>query len=112
MRAMAKTVVLVSTDLLAQSRVAAAAEKAGWSYATAHPKMIGPAPLEADLLIFDLDALEASGRFRDTAPANKTLGFYSHIDKKLRAAADRHGIEAIPRGAFWRKLPELLAQAD
>jgi hypothetical protein len=103
---MAKTVVLVSTDLLAQSRVSAAADAAGWSYATAHPKMSGP--LEADLLILDLDAIDAWGRFRDAAPADRTVGFYSHIDKRRKAAAEKHGVDAIPRGAFWKKLSELL----
>jgi hypothetical protein len=106
MTAMAKTVVLVSTDLLAQSRVAAAAEKAGWAYATAHPKMASTPT--ADLLIYDLDAIETSGEFRDTAPANKTVGFFSHIDRRKKSAAEKHGIEAIPRGAFWRRLPEFL----
>ena len=107
---MPKTVVLVSTDLLAQSRVAAAAEAAGWAYATAHPKIaeMAPGPLEGDLVIYDLDAIEASRRFRDAAKPTRTVGFFSHIDKRKKAAAAKQGIEAIPRGAFWRKLPELL----
>jgi hypothetical protein len=69
-----------------------------------------PGPLDADLLIYDLDAIEASGRFRNTAPGDpsRAVGFFSHIDKRKKAAADRNGIEAFPRGAFWRKLPELL----
>jgi hypothetical protein len=111
MDAMAKIVVLVSTDLLAQSRVAAAAEAAGWGYATAHPKMAQttPGPLQGDLIIYDLDALEA-GRVGNTAPGKRTVGFFSHIDKRKKASADKLGIEAIPRGRFWRELPALLAE--
>jgi DNA-binding NarL/FixJ family response regulator len=40
------------------------------------------------------------------------LGFYPHVDRALRERALRAGLErVVPRSAFFKRLPELLAAA-
>ena len=37
------------------------------------------------------------------------LGFFSHVDIETGRKASEAGITAIPRGRFWRELPETIA---
>lgn len=105
-----KRVLLVGGDLSARARLDAAAQRAGWDLRTCRPEDAGEV-LRAesiDLVVADLDsgrnvALEA---LRDV-PA-RVVGFYSHVDTALGDAARAAGVEAVPRGRFWRDLEELL----
>lgn len=108
---------LVSTDLLARSRLEDAAARAGWrvdvTSAQALPERA--ASSGADVLVLDLDSggpdlLDRlkEARERGEIPA-RVVGFFSHVDTALAEAARAAGCEAVPRGKFWRSLPELLA---
>ncbi|CAN5573844.1 hypothetical protein BH24ACT26_BH24ACT26_21840 [soil metagenome] len=67
-----------------------------------------------DILVLDLDqggeaSLEelVAANAADLAPP-RVIGFFSHVDDELGRAARAAGCEALPRGRFWRTLPELL----
>lgn len=68
-----------------------------------------------DLLILDLDtgrekALARLDELRGRAfLPERIVGFMSHVDVALAEAARAAGCEAIARGKFWRRLPELLS---
>jgi hypothetical protein len=99
---------LASRDLAARARVQDAVERSGWSMATASPGDLGPAAAEhaPALVVIDLDeaGVDALG-----PPGVRAIGFFSHVDRPLAEAARAAGIEAVPRGRFWRTLPQLLA---
>lgn len=102
---------LASRDLAAKARVADAAARAGWTMVTAPVGDLNGALDEhaPDLVVLDLDeagepALAALG----PAPRARTIGFFSHVDTALGDAARAAGVDAVPRGRFWRTLPRLL----
>lgn len=105
-----KRVLLVGGDLSARARVEAAAKRAGWELRTCRTDDVADVVRgeSVDLVIADLDSgrdvvLEA---LRGVAP--RVVGFYSHVDAALGEAATAAGVEALPRGRFWRELDELL----
>lgn len=107
--------IVVSIDLLARSRIEDAAARAGWRLESARADDLVErlASARPNLLVLDLDA---GGRalLDEVAAAGEALpprvvGFFSHVDAELRAAAVAAGCEAMPRGKFWRTLPDLLA---
>jgi hypothetical protein len=108
---------LVSVDLLARSRLEDAAARAGWRVETsAGDKLVerlGAA--RVDLLVLDLDSAgsELLTRLPDADASGvlpeRVVGFFSHVDTELAAAARAAGCEAMPRGKFWRSLPALLS---
>ncbi len=51
----------------------------------------------------DLQQLRSEGRV-----AAPVLGYFSHVDDELGDAARQAGVDAFPRGRFWRELPQLL----
>lgn len=66
------------------------------------------------VVVVDLSAVEedAAGGIERLAAAGATvLAFGPHVDADRLAAARRAGAQALPRGAFLAKLPELLAEA-
>jgi hypothetical protein len=99
---------LASRDLAARARVQDAVERSGWSMATASLGDLGRAAAEhaPALLVIDLDeaGVDALG-----SAGVRAIGFFSHVDRPLAEAARAAGIEAVPRGRFWRTLPQLLA---
>ncbi|HYI44545.1 MAG TPA: hypothetical protein VE174_03675 [Actinomycetota bacterium] len=65
------------------------------------------------LVLLDLDAggdeLVASvTELSQNSPGVRWVGFFSHVAEDLGRKATAAGIEAIPRGRFWRELPKLL----
>jgi hypothetical protein len=65
-----------------------------------------PASIEAELLVCDLDAVDATEVVQAGVP---TLGFYSHVDVETKEAADAAGIDlAVPRSRMARELPQLV----
>jgi CheY-like chemotaxis protein len=120
MNAPALKVLLADGDLMAQARLDSAASAAGASVeAVAGGKLVerlrGPG---VDLVVLDLDRgraplLEAVETARaEGIPLPRVVGFLSHVDDQLADAASRAGCEAIPRGRFWRSLPELLGETS
>lgn len=76
----------------------------------ATPDELGDASAGADLVVVDLSrpgVLEALGRLGGGV---RTVGFGSHVDHGLLAAAGAAGCdEVLPRSRFFARLPELLA---
>ena len=111
---MVRRVLLVDGDLLALSRVEAAARAAGADLRTCETNDLA-AELGAatfDYVFVDLDrggrrALDALGHAGDGG--GRVIAFFSHVDEDMRNAASAAGIEAWPRGRLWRSLGELLS---
>jgi len=109
-------VLLAGGDLGARARVLRAANQAGLELVTSSIEGLLDA-LQAStvgVLIIDLDEAGAAGlaalndaRARGSSP-ERVLGFYSHVDDRLGERARATGCEALPRGRFWRTLPQLL----
>lgn len=112
-----QVVVAVSGDLMARARLEDAAARAGArlelaSVDTFTEKLRSFRP---DLLVLDLDVGRDKllqrlneARAHGFLPAG-VVGFVSHVDVALAKAARAAGCEAIPRGKFWRELPDLLS---
>lgn len=104
-------VLLASRDLAAKARVADAAARAGWTMVTARVGDLNGAVEEhsPELVVVDLDeAGEPVVCALGPAPRARIIGFFSHVDTSLGDAARAAGVEAVPRGRFWRTLPQLL----
>lgn len=116
---MAKTLLVAVPDLLLQSRITEAARRAGV------PVVLASSPDELlaegrkakpGLVILDLEsprvqAQLALQRLRADAElcAVPTLGFYSHVDKRLADRMVQAGLDrAMTRGQFVEKLDEVL----
>lgn len=114
---MALRVVAVVPDLFFATRISATAAQVGTSLelptvAAAFETIRGAPPA---LVILDLHAPGdplALVRALRADPATRSLrviGFYSHVERDLRAAAIEAGVdEAIPRSAFTVRLPGIL----
>jgi DNA-binding response OmpR family regulator len=108
--------VLVGADLMARARVERAAAASGYALATAPAGGLGDALRghAPALVILDLDAggrgaLEELERARAQGQVTRAVGFFSHVDAELGAAARAAGCDALPRGRFWRALPEIFS---
>lgn len=113
-----RRVIAVVPDLFFATRIAGTARQVGVGLDL-------PAPGEAlaavraalpDMVILDLHAPgDPLGLARDLRadPATRSIpvvGFYSHVDQALREAALAAGLDRVlPRSAFTRRLPALLA---
>lgn len=102
---------LAGRDLSARARVQAAAEPRGWSVVTTRPGDLGAALAEhaPALVVIDLDEAGDSGLDLVRSTGVRAIGYFSHVDRKLAQAAEAAGVEAVPRGRFWRTLPQLFA---
>lgn len=101
---MARVLAIVS-DLMLSSRVEESLRSAGHDVAVTQSL---PNPIEADVLVCDLDAVDAKEVARANVP---TLGFYSHVDIETKQAAEAAGIDqAVPRSRMARELPQLVDQ--
>lgn len=97
---------VVVTDLLARSRIAAAAEAAGYEVvarrSVPEPSDAGVAP---EIIVVDLDlpgAVAAAGEWRAQRPGVKVVGFAFHTETELIAEAKAAGIDVRPHGATAR----------
>jgi len=110
-----RRLLLLSSDLLALSRLEPAASSLGFSVAAASLRDAPRALAECvpDLVIVDLDqsdgdSLDALTGLAASGP-RRVLGYFSHVDAVRGEMARRAGIEAFPRGRFWRSLHDLLS---
>jgi hypothetical protein len=109
------TIVVASSDLQVRARL----ERATSNHAvfTSPTGFAGHLP-GTSLLVLDLDAggqaaIDEAVAWAGSGDAPvRVIGFYSHIDEDLRRAAQGAGIEAYPRGRFWRDLALLLDISD
>ena len=113
----AERVLFVGGDLMARSRVEDAARRAGLDFEqvpalSSQPR--GELDARPTIVVIDLDsggrdalAALAASRQEDKPPL-RALGYFSHVDAALGEAARAAGVEAHPRGRFWRTLPDIL----
>jgi hypothetical protein len=102
---MAHVLALV-TDLMLASRVEGSLRAAGYEVTVAAQP--GPDAAGADLIVADLEAVDAAAVASLGPP---TIGFYSHVDVATRRAAEESGFDlVVPRSRMARELPELAAR--
>lgn len=96
-------VLAIVPDLMLASRVEESLRGAGHDVSVVSSL---PAAVEAELLVCDLDVVDAKEVARAGVP---TLGFYSHVDVEAKQAAEAAGIDqAVPRSRMARELPQLV----
>ena len=96
-------VLAVVADLMLSSRVAEGLGAAGHQVVVVAAL---PEAVEADLIVCDLDAVDAAAV---AAAGPPSLGFYSHVDAETRSSAQEAGIDlVVPRSRMARELPELV----
>ena len=103
---------------MARTRLEAAAARRGLEVHSVTPGALARAltEMEPEIVVLDLDSgaslLDELGGVE--APHTKRprlLGYYSHVDEDVGRAAAAAGVEAHPRGRFWRSLDDLLGSA-
>lgn len=96
-------VLAVVPDLMLSSRVAEGLGAAGHQVENAAAL---PGTIDADVLVCDLDAVDAVAVAAAQVPA---IGFYSHVDVETRRAAEEAGVDlVVPRSKMARELPALV----
>jgi hypothetical protein len=96
-------ILAIVPDLMLASRVDESLRAAGHDVSVAAGV---PDSVEADVVICDLDAAEASEAAQASVP---TLGFYSHVDVETKRQAEAAGFDmVIPRSRMARELPQLV----
>jgi hypothetical protein len=96
-------IVAVVSDLMLASRVKESLAAAGHEVSVT-PTL--PQPLEADVIVCDLDVANAE---EIAATGIPSLGFYSHVDVDAKARAQKTGIAlVVPRSRMSRELPQLV----
>ena len=95
-------VLAVVADLMLASRVEGSLSAAGHTVTVA-PTL--PAGADVDLVVCDLDAVDAAAVPGLGVPV---LGFYSHVDVEARKRGEEAGIDlVVPRSRMARELPSL-----
>jgi DNA-binding response OmpR family regulator len=116
---MPKHLLVAVPDLLLQSRITAAAQKAGVPFtvcSTGDDVLIAGKREKPGLIVMDLEsprlaADKTLARLRADADlcAVQTLGFYGHVNKALADRMVQAGLDrAMPRGQFLDKLDDLM----
>lgn len=109
-------ITLVSPDLMARGRLEPAATGAGAELDTVRvDRLLERLRREVpDILVLDLDAggrdllaVLETARSKRLLPG-RVIGYFSHVDEDLGRAAAAAGIDAFPRGRFWRDVQTLL----
>ena len=110
-----RTIAVIGGDLMAQSRIEAAATASSVDVERLSQDELGAleeAPA-VDLVVLDLDtggrALIDTWASLAGESGPRAVGYFSHVDATLGDHAQSKGVEAIPRGRFWRSLEEILA---
>jgi len=110
-----RTIAVIGGDLMARSRIEAAALATSLGVERLSQDELGAleeAPA-VDLVVLDLDtggrALIDTWASLAGESGPRAVGYFSHVDTTLGDHARSQGVEAIPRGRFWRSLEEILA---
>jgi hypothetical protein len=105
-------VLFVGDDLLARARVEEAAKRSGAKLAVVAPEKVERTAVGGeDLVLVDLERAGADllAVLSEVATRARVVGYFSHVDEELGRRARAEGLEALPRGRFWRELPAILA---
>ena len=111
-----RVLLLAGGDLMARSRLEQAAARHGLELHSVKPGALAEtlAEMNPEIVVLDLDSgtaallnelpkAEGSGVTRP-----RLLGYFSHVDEDLGHTASAAGVEAHPRGRFWRSIDDLL----
>lgn len=105
-------IVALVRDLMFASRVRGVAPEAVVTQeGSAVLEALGP---ETRLVIVELEAggaLDLIPDVVDRAPESRLVAFGPHVMEDLLSEARAAGAEVLPRGAFVKRLPELVAEA-
>jgi hypothetical protein len=111
-----RSLLVAGGDLMARERIRSAAHNLGIEARFVAFGGLGDAlsAEPADLLVIDLDGgrrdvleeVERAGA-SGLLPA-RVVGYYSHVDSGLAAAAKSAGVTPVRRGRFWSDLPGAL----
>jgi CheY-like chemotaxis protein len=104
-------VLFIGDDLLARARVEEAAKRSGARLEVVAPEEVDRMVVGSeDLVLVDLDRAGADGLavLSEAAARTRVIGYFSHVDEELGRRAREEGVEALPRGRFWRELPVIL----
>lgn len=105
-------IVALVRDLMFGSRVRGVAPEA--VLVQRSEAMEGAVGADTVLVIVELEApgaMEAVRVVRDRAPGARIVAFAPHVLEERLEAARAAGAEVFPRGAFVKRLPELVAEA-
>jgi CheY-like chemotaxis protein len=100
-------VVALVPDLMDRSKVRAAFPEAAL---VARAEQLVEAASGADLVLVDLQrpgVLETLTAWKTEGGNTRVVGFASHVEGEVLAAAEHAGVEALPRSVFFRRLPGL-----
>ena len=112
-----RSIAIVGGDLMARSRIesAAAANSLEVQRLSQGDLESLENPPNVALVVLDLDSGGASMIDAWSSLAGESgpraVGYFSHVDANLGDHARSNGVEAMPRGRFWRSLPELFSGA-
>ena len=102
---------VVGADLLGRGRVEDAARRLGFEVRNVKAERL-PQWSEIDpppVVVIDLDEPLSLDAVESADLAGlKIVGYYSHVDADKAARAEAVGVVTLPRGRFFRQLPELL----
>jgi CheY-like chemotaxis protein len=104
-------VLFIGDDLLARARVEEAAKRSGARLEVVAPEEVDRTVVGSeDLVLVDLDRAGTDGLavLSEAAARTRVIGYFSHVDEELGRRARAQGVEALPRGRFWRELPAIL----
>lgn len=110
-------VLLVGGDLNAQARVGDAAHRAGGTLQRVSTEDLAAeiASKTPSMVVIDLDEVGAEALAATPQDSGSespmVVAFFSHVDAALGESARAAGVEALPRGRFWRELPSLVESA-
>lgn len=110
-------VLLVGGDLNAQARVGDAAHRAGGTLQRVSTEDLAAeiASKTPSMVVIDLDEVGAEALAAtpqdSSSESPMVVAYFSHVDAALGESARAAGVEALPRGRFWRELPSLVESA-
>jgi len=110
-----RTIAVVGGDLMARSRIEAAAAANSLEVERLSPNDLESLETRPDvaLVVLDLDSgglsLVDTWASLEGESGPRVVGYFSHVDVALGDHARSKGVEALPRGRFWRTLEEMLA---
>lgn len=107
-----RRVVVACPDLMFKARIFAAAEGAGVTVTVVKPADLPASAVSGSLAFVDLEVPGMVEHARGAVAAGaRVVGFGSHKDAALLAAARAAGVEAMPRSAFVERLSKILEEA-
>jgi hypothetical protein len=109
-----RSIAVIGGDLMARSRIEAAATANSVEVQRLSQDDLGSLdrPPAVELVVLDLDtggrALIDAWKSLAGQSGPRAIGYFSHVDAALGDHARSNGVEALPRGRFWRSLDEIL----